>query len=162
MMGQAKLVDFAGTVSELHEDHKRILEAVERSREAAAYYQNDAASQRHALRVLKGQLVREHQAGLFRVNGGRFVVLRQLIYEHFRDVVFPAWDCDRYPDGVYYPHAFSKAHATAWGANINELTYRRRLNELANKRDTNPRLLRWFRPGFYVLAALESSGVSGE
>ena len=152
MMGQAKLVDFAGAVSELHEDHKRILEAVERSREAAAYYQNDAASQRHALRVLKGQLIRQHQAELFRVNAGAFVALRQLVYEHFRDVVFPAWDCDRYPDGVYYCDAYAKAQETPWGLKHNESTYRRRLNELAHKRITNPPLLEWKRPGYYVLA----------
>jgi hypothetical protein len=154
MMGQAKLADFAGTISELHEDHKRILEAVERSREAAAYYQNDAASQRHALRVLKGQLVREHQAGLFRVNSGRFVVLRQLIYEHFRDDVFPGWDCDRHVDGVYYRDSFTKAQAKPWGAHLGESTYRRRLNELADKRLTNPPLLGWKRPGYYVLAKI--------
>ena len=153
-MTQSKLVDFGGMLSEIRDAQRQLKEAVERCQNVTAYYQNDAEKQRHALRVLKGQLIRQHQAELYRVNGGRFVALRQLIYEHFRDVVFPAWDCDRYPDGVYYPHAFSKAHATPWGANINELTYRRRLNELANKRDTNPRLLRWFRPGYYVLARI--------
>jgi hypothetical protein len=156
-MTQAKLVDFGGMLSEMRDTQRQLKEAVERCQNVTAYYQGDAERQRHALRVLKGELIRQHQAELYRVNSGRFVALRQLIYEHFRDTAFPAWDCDRYPDGVYYRDAFTKAQASPWGVHLGESTYRRRLNELADKRETNPRLLRWFRPGYYVLAKVEGS-----
>ena len=156
-MSQAKLVDFAGRLSELAEDHRRILDAVDRSRSTAAYYQADATKQREALRLLKGELIRQHQGQIYRSNEGKFAALRRQIYEHFCDVVFPNWDPAQAPDGIYYHDAFLLAQKEAWGARMNEATYRRRWNELADKRVTNPPLLEWKKPGYYVLAQLEGS-----
>jgi hypothetical protein len=156
-MSQAKLVDFAGRLSELAEDHRRILDAVNRSQQVAAYYQEDASKWRAAVALLKGELIRQHQAQLYRSNEGKFAVLRRQVYEHFRDVVFQNWDPAQAPDGIYYHDAFLLAQKETWGARMNEATYRRRWNELADKRVTNPPLLEWEKPGYYVFAQLEGS-----
>jgi len=153
-MTQCRLVDITGFMTRVEDDHKQILEAVDRSREVAAYYQQDAAKKTEALRLLKGELIRQHQANLFRTNEGKFASLRRQVYEHFRDVVFPMWDPSRAPQGVYYQDAFALAHTETWGVHMNESTYRRRWNELADNRITNPPLLEWKIPGYYVLAKI--------
>jgi hypothetical protein len=154
-MSQCRLVDFAGFMTRVEDEHRQILEAVDRSREVAAYYQEDAAKKTEALRLLKGELIRQHQAELYHSNAGRFATLRQQIYECFRDHIFPSWDPDEEPDGVYWRDAFRNAQTHSWAHNgLDGATYRRRLNELADSRVTNPRLLRWVKPGYYVLAEI--------
>jgi hypothetical protein len=106
---------------------------------------------------LKGQLIRQHQSNLYHSNQGRFATLRKQVYEHFREACFPSWNCNLVPDGVYWRGCFILAQMEPWGREFDSATYRRRLNELADKRVTNPPLLAWTRPGYYVLAQLEAS-----
>jgi hypothetical protein len=144
-------------MTRVEDEHRQILEAVDRSRQVAAYYQEDAAKKTEALRLLKGELVRQHQAGLYRSNKGKFAALRRQVYEHFRDVLFPDWDPVQAPHGIYYQDAFVLAHKETWGAHMNEATYRRRWNELADERITNPPLLDWKIPGYYKLAEIKEA-----
>lgn len=132
----------------------QLLDAIKRSQEVAGFYQAQDQKKAEALRLLKGQLIRQHQAELFRSNEGKYAALRRQVYEHFRDEVFPDWDPSRAPHGVYYQDAFVLAHKQPWGVRMNEATYRRRWNELADKRITNPPLLEWKKPGWYVLAKI--------
>ena len=155
-VSQAELIDFAGILSEARQVQKQMLDTIKECQRIAAFYQKDASKRRKALALLRGELVRQHQAQLYRSNEGRFVVLRRQIYEHFRDEVFPDWDPSENPNGVYYEQALASAHKKPWGAGLRESTYRRRLNELADKRVTNPPLLDWKKPGYYVLARLEA------
>jgi len=157
MMTQCRLVDFAGFISRIEDEHKQILEAVSRSREVAAYYQEAAAKKTEALRLLKGELIRQHQAELYRSNELRFSTLRKKVYEFFRDVTFRSWNPEEAPHGVYWKNAFFDAKDEAWLTGVDGATYRRRLNELADEHVTNPSLLAWTRPGYYVLAELEGS-----
>ena len=160
MMAQCRLVDFAGFISRIEDEHKQILEAVNRSQQVAAYYQEDASKWRTTVGLLKGELIRQHQAELYHSNEGRFATLRRQVYECFRDHLFPTWDPATDPDGVYWRDAFSNAQTHAWAQKgLDGATYRRRLNELADKRVTNPPLLEWKKPGYYVLAKiLEAAG----
>jgi hypothetical protein len=155
-MAQTVLADFAGMLSEMRENQKRILKAVERSRQVAAYYQADAANKAEALRLLKDERIRQHQAALYFSNLGRFAALRQHVYAFFRDEEFPRWDPARCPDGVYWKNIFLGAKDKPWCIGTDGATFRRRLNELADRHVTNPPLLTWTRPGYYVLALLEA------
>jgi hypothetical protein len=153
-MSQCRLVDFAGFMTRVEDEHRQILEAVGRSRQVAAYYQEDAAKKTEALRLLKGELIRQHQAELYRSNELRFSSLRKKVYEFFRDVTFRSWNPEDAPHGVYWKNAFLDAKGEAWLTDVDGATYRRRLNELADKRITNPPLLEWKIPGRYVLAKI--------
>ena len=161
-MTQSRRVYITRFMTRVEDDHKQILEAVVRSREVAAYYQEDAAKKTEALRLLKGELIRQHQAELYHSNAGRFATLRQQVYEHFRSLIFPFWNPDDAPHGMYWRGCFLLAQMEPWGRELDSATYRRRLNELADKRVTNPPLLAWTRPGYYVLAEIkEASGCFG-
>jgi len=156
-MTQCRLADFAGFWVELEHKQNQILDAVTRSQEVARYYQEDASRSKATIAFLKGELIRQHQAHLYRSNQGKWATLRRQVYEHFRDAVFPKWDPAQSPDGVYYHDAFVIWQQTVAGARMNEATYRRRWNELADRRVTNPPLLDWHKPGYYTLANLEDS-----
>jgi hypothetical protein len=134
----------------------RLLDAIERSRRMAGFYQARDERKGEALRVLKGQLIKQHQAQLYKSNQDGFSDLRRLVYECFRDCAFPTWNPDFSPHGLYWKeaHALFKIHS--FGGLVDERTYSRRLNELADERVTNPPLLSWTRPGYYILAQLGS------
>jgi hypothetical protein len=150
------------------EEIRTIKKAVRELREGNAFYQAREGVQREraeklnqALLAVKSQLILQHQSVLWHDNEGRFASLRREIYVCFKRDIFPSWGPLESPDGVYWKDAFEHARihhscdckdfSRAWCLNLDGATYRRRLNELADKKFFNPRLLKWIRPGYYLL-----------
>jgi hypothetical protein len=156
-MTQTTLADFAGMLSEVRDRVKRMENALKRSQSTASFYQTRYGEIKQTVMTLKDELTRQHQAELYRSNEGRFATLRRQVYEFFRDVTFESWNAEEAPHGVYWKNAFLEAKGEAWLTGVDGATYRRRLNELADKRVTNPPLLEWKKPGYYVLAQIEKT-----
>ncbi len=150
------------------EEIRTIKKAVTDLRKTNAFYQTREGVQREradklnqALLAVKSQLILQHQSVLWHDNEGRFASLRREIYVCFKLHIFPDWDPVKSPDGVYWKDAFKHAqtwhsddckdYSRAWCLNLDGATFRRRLNELADTSMFNPRLLKWIRPGFYLL-----------
>ena len=142
------------------EEIRTIKKAVEDLRSTNAFYQKREGVEREradklneALLALKSHVNLEHQSVLWHDNEGRFATLRRQIYVFFKSQ-FKYWDPIESPDGIYWKDLFQHAQRTQpWCMNVDGATFRRRLNELADKR-SKPRLLKWVRPGYYLLNSL--------
>lgn len=154
---------------------RRARQAFTRGQGTTAFYQERTSTATHraeaaeeAFLALKSNLIIQAQSVIWRKQQGLFSSLRRPIYECFRDHVFPAWEplkscvhhhklnepCKRCTAGVFWEVGYLHARDEAkhpWAKGLDGVTYRKRLNELADVRLFQPRLLKWTKAGYYVL-----------